>query len=355
MRASRVLPFLGFIALVACSQDPHPTPERIDVPEEAVFASFGRFSDSTGVQEFSRVTGARIAASGRYLAVVDAAPPFVRVFDLVNDSAWAFGRYGGGPGELGGAPTADFLGDSALVVMSGMPGTRYDRFTVQGQWEFGVRTPVHGILGSSLATACGGRIFVYGIPGGSRSAHAAPWIHEVTPDFETAIETRLTISGRAVMRYGALFGVDGTDEGVWVWHRQIQSGVEAGYWIPCEASPPVLIDQKGAEGSVEDAFLHGGQAVLRTVLPDTLFAGAAAQSGTLVRAFRWKDGDTWVTALRAVSDHDCDMVELIGRWTLRALHRNRVVLSREDPHPTVQVVDWNYIVAHLTDVPCLAG
>lgn len=207
----------------------------------------------------------------------------------------------------------------------------------------------------SITTGCGGRAFVYGVPDDYLRLDVVPWLHELDLLSDKPPEARLVIPGRAgVVRYGALFGFDGTDSGVWLWHEQVQSGVAAGYWIPCDDEPPRVLDAVGVGASVEQAFRDGSHTVMSLTLPDTLFAGAAAQRTTAVWAFRWKpkmEKDA-VTSLRVLEGERCATLELAGNWTIHHLHRDKLVLARADPFPAAVVVDWGWIEENLTETPC---
>jgi hypothetical protein len=346
----RIVLAMAVVVTTACGSETSVPPARLAVPPSEVVASFGRLQDESGVEELSRAGHATLSGSGRYLAIRDNAPPFIKVLDRVEQAAWSFGRKGEGPGELGSSSTAvAFLGDSMLLVHSGQ---RLERYNVRGEWLDGTRLPAD-VLTMSLTTGCDGRIFLYGVPTDYRQLDPVPWLHEFDPTSGN-VNPILAIPGRAAgsVRWGALFGVNGTAEGVLVWHIHIPSHTEVGYWVPCDGSPPSVLDKNFSGKTVEEAFFAGSERVTVLSLPDTLFAGAAAQGSTAVRAFRWQEGDTVITSLRIIDRNRCGLLELPGDWRLHDLHLDLAILSRSDPYPVVRVVKWSWIESNLTEVPC---
>jgi hypothetical protein len=245
----------------------------------------------------------------------------------------------------------DFTDDSLLVVLS---GSQLHRFTVTGTWQGVATSSDHRLSVMSITSGCGDRQFAYGVPSGQSETELVPWVHELGPPPGDSSVPLLYVPGGVGgnLRFGALIGFDGTEDGVFVWHMQLQSGVEAGYWIPCDGTNPRVIDSVNAGESVSEAFVAGADRVMVLTLPDTLFAGAAAQGRLAIRAFRWKDAGTEVTTIHAIQEQGCGAIELLGGWNVHDLEQGLIVLARDTPFPAVYIVDWAWIEARLVDAAC---
>jgi len=350
-----LLPLPLLFCLCACGPEDgaFDPPARVSIPPEAVTASFGEMSDASGTEILSSPWVAALSESGRYLAVGDRAPPFLRILDRETGAARAFGPEGQGPGELMSAYGLDFVGDSTLLVLSA--GQRLDRFNVEGEWVGGQRLRETGVLVMSITVACGSRIFAYGVPFGYRQMDTVPWLHELAFATGVSTEERLRIPGRGYrVGFGGLYGLDGNEDGVLLWHRAREP--QLGYWLPCEGGVASVWSHTASREIVEQRItLDGGDyggSVL--VLPDTLFHGAAAFGSTKIRArFAFKPGDGIpVTRFHTVQGELCREVDIFGGWRLHDAHRDGLVVSAFEPYPIVQVIDWEWFRASLTRVKC---
>ncbi len=335
-----------FWLFTSCGEkaEEYPPPVRLALPAEAVTLSFGKEEDEAGVEDFSIGWVAALSPSGRFLAVGDRVAPFLRILDRSTDSAFAFGERGEGPGELTSVSALDFQGDSVLFVLGGRQ--RLERFRVTGEWAGGYRMSDSGLLVSSIAVGCGERVFAYGIPAATRRADTVPWVHRLHLGEQLSSTPLLAIPGKARMTYGALYGFDGTPDGVLLWHRAGEA--QAGYWVPCDGGPPTL--WSGAAQEELEAISAPSGNVFQ--LPDTLFYGAVARGPARVRARSWKDGSQRVTGLYVASGGECREIQLLGGWFLHDAHQEGLVLAGEDPFPTVKILDWGWLESHITPQQC---
>ena len=323
-------------------------PARLTLPAEAVIASLGELSDSTRARELAMPWVAALSPSMRYVAVGDrASAPFIHVLDRQTDEAWSFGTMGDGPGELRRADALAFLNDSTLLVLS---DHRLERYAVSGEWRNGYRVADAGLFISSITTGCDGRVFAYGVPLPHRSTgrpDTLAWLHELDLDETISAQERMRIpSPPGAMSWGALYGFDGSADGVVLYHKP----TSVGHWYPCN-------DSDGSEWSRPPGRTDEDQAATTNhgmvlTLPDTMFAGAAARGPVKVWARSWKDGGADVTALREVTDSVCREVELVGLWTLHDAHAVGLVLTFNEPFPAAKIIDWNWFQAQLTPVRC---
>lgn len=350
MSARSLLALVAVVVTAGCSpEEGFVPPARLDIPPQAVVASFGELEDSTGVQVLARPWAAALSESGRLMAVGEyAAPPLVRVLDRATGEVWSFGPRGRGPGELLSVHALEFLGDSVLLVLSGQ---RLERFTVAGKWLAGHRSADLGLVVSSITSGCGGRVFAYGVPTDRPGRDSVPVVFELGLRHDPTVEARFWIPGRAGWAQGALQGFDGGDHGVLLWHKF--SEPEVGYWIPCDGSEPTVWSHAASLDEVEAVISLGGRGGMVLTLPDTLFQGAAVRGSTRVLAhtWDWRTPASQVTRFRA-ADAGCREVELVGDWRLFDAHADGVLVATMDPYPVVQLIDWNWFEGVLTRAPC---
>lgn len=87
---------------------------------------------------------------------------------------------------------------------------------------------------------------------------------------------------------------------------------------------------------------------------DAVFHGAAASGSTKIRtrfAIKPVDGVP-VTQFHTVQGTLCREVEIFVNWRLHDAHRDGLVVSALEPHPIVQVIDWEWFRASLARVKC---
>jgi len=343
---------MAAITTAACGSDIPQEVTRLKIDPSHVVQSVGRLDGAPEAAILSGIRAAELSEDGRYLAIANGSPPFLRIFDRSSDSIWSFGSGGEGPGELRAPWGMSWLGDTAIVVLSGV---RLDRFTIAGAWRGAIRLPDRGLVGMSVMTGCGDHVYVYGVPTGYAGMDPVPWVHEMPMDSISQPRPMLFVPGRAVgsVRFGARLGVDGTERGLFVWHRDIPTRKEAGYWVPCDGSEPHMVDGTPTSEQPNRAADRSSGVVL--TLPDTMFSGAAAGAAEMLRAESWTEEANVVTRLIAMGDRGCSAVELIGEWVLKDLGETVLVLADQEPFPRVQLIDWKWLRDQMVAVPCHAN
>lgn len=343
------------LVLAACGDDQRrfEPPPDVYVTPEVVLASFGSFSDTTGVEALGRIDDAALSESGRYMAVADETSPHLKILDRASDSAWSFGAQGEGPGELRAAYSVEFLGDSSLLVLSG--DHRLEHFSLQGEWRGGYGLSATDLLISSITAGCGQSIYAYGHPARYRHLDSLPWVHEIHRDSANSTRPLLWIPGTEFhFGWGGLEGFDATEDGVLLWDRAQTPHV--GFWLACGGDAIRIWSRWAAEEIEIESGLEtregvGGQSL---TLPDTLFAGAAARGSTKIwarRPYRPNDGEL-VTLVRVHRDGMCRAVGLLGEWTLHDAHSDGLLVSTHEPFPSVSVLDWTWFETKLAQVKC---
>jgi hypothetical protein len=346
------------LCLIACSSmtgcaapsdEDYATPVQVTPPGEGIVYQIGAASDGSGLREFAAIKTAVLSESGRFLAVADRrAPPYLRIVDRESDAVVAFGPRGGGPAELRSAEELTFSGDTLLLVLAG--GGRLELFSATGEWRRGFRVPDAGVTLSSITNGCGGKLYGYGVPTGSVHVRpdTVPWVHELTIGETLTAEPRAAFVKHGVMGWGGLFGFSGSADGILVWRKATNSG----YWVPCGEAVPELwspaLNPKPAGASEAE----GGMVF---VLPDTLFAGAAATGNRRIWARTYAIADNnRETAIRVVSEGTCSEVRFPGKWTVHDAQPVGLVLSVDDPAPTVKIIAWSWLSSQLRKVRCPA-
>lgn len=329
---------------------------RVDVPDSAVEVLLGERADSVPAEVLTSIQEAVLSPGGRFVALIDRVPPFLRTFDRQERVARAFGTKGGGPGELPAAWGVEFLDDSTLLVLSA--SYRVERFRPDGRWLGAHRLDDTGLQFTSLAVGCGGRVFGYGVPRERRGLREVPWVHEIDLGEPPRARTLLSIPGHGFsFGWGGLNGFDAGERGVVLWHGYTDP--EVGFWVPCEGGPPTIWDH--AAGSTEElgrAFSgSGAQRGMAFVLPDTLFAGAAVRGGARIRARNPLEPgeDGMATTFRVVEGRDCREVKLEGEWRIHDAGDEGLLLARRDPYPIVVLLGWRWFEERLRRVDCVEG
>lgn len=354
MTQARLVSVVLVATVLGCGGgDQFGTPERVRLAPEAVLTSFGEFDDREGVEVLSDPVAAGLSESGRYLAVSDRSPPYLRILDRRTDAAWSFGSEGDGPGELRAADAVEFLGDSLLLVLA--RDQHLERYTPRGGWQGGRSLNEAGLQVASITAGCGGRIYVQGPPTRYRHLDSVPWVHELTTGAELSATSVLKIAGTDFhFGRGGLVGFDGTEFGVLYWDKARSPHV--GFWIPCSDDSPMIFSHRASEQTDIETALEssegvGGQAFS---LPDTLFHGAAVRGSTRIwaRYGRRPDTTTRATTFQVVASDRCRELKLVGEWILHDAHPDGLVVDRSHPFPKVNVLNWNWFAQHLTRVRC---
>ncbi|HVG43884.1 MAG TPA: hypothetical protein VM890_04110 [Longimicrobium sp.] len=120
------------------------------------------------------VIAARVTEGGRHVAVLDFAPPYVKVFDSRGRFVRAFLRAGGGPGEALNPVALAASGDTALFVADA--AGRLMVFGMDGRLRHQAAVPRMRVLAATAG--CAGDWVVYGPRYGSNAQHPT-WLHRV--------------------------------------------------------------------------------------------------------------------------------------------------------------------------------
>lgn len=128
--------------------------------------------DSSHADSYAEIEAARLTETGRYIVVLDAFPPFIRIRDSNGVQIRSFGDEGRGPGELRRPYSLAVQGDSVIAVLN---ANGVVEFSFDG--ELVGSAPPLPLYGMGITADCGGGWLVFGPRhiGGS-DPDGNPWI-----------------------------------------------------------------------------------------------------------------------------------------------------------------------------------
>jgi hypothetical protein len=202
MRLLRMLAAVYILLLGACDsvQD-----QEMANPAGSVFADPSRRLASIGTaggdtsSALGIVLSARITSSGDHIVVLDAVPPFIKVFERSGRLRSAFLRQGGGPSESVGPASLAVSGDSVVLVTD--VGGGVSTFDFDGHPMH--RIPSLGLVALAATEACGAWL-LYGPRFSAGSAGEALWLHRLLIDaadasaLESFVSDSLASSGLGI-------------------------------------------------------------------------------------------------------------------------------------------------------------
>lgn len=153
---------------------PHAGEDRFWHPERFGLAIGLEDPSAPGAAVLGIVMTARVTESGKHVIVLDAVPPFVKVFDRAGRLRAAFGRKGGGPLEVRAPAAVATMGDSALLLAD--VNRRLSVYDFDGNLlnQFaGI-----GFLPLAAAEGCDGEWVLYG-PATRSAGTPVEWLHRV--------------------------------------------------------------------------------------------------------------------------------------------------------------------------------
>ena len=158
----------ALVGLLACGGDRAPDGSELAADRDAVDVSAsmaGLFDSAVRIgaainpasegEGFTRIRDAHLTPDGRFVVVLDQAPPYVRVFTTSGSLEAAFVPHGEGPGEAE-SPLAMAVSDDRILVLQ--PG-RASLFTLGGGF---LDTGATGFWPQAAARGCGEDFLVYG-------------------------------------------------------------------------------------------------------------------------------------------------------------------------------------------------
>lgn len=180
-RSAALLLSVFLVAATGCGSDapdasspPEPSEPLARALDSLTFRTIGSpEGDGSATDLFAEVLDVRAAPDGERLAILDAYPPFVRVYDRNGDRRRAFVEEGAGPGEARD-PYALAASDSGLLLLQ--PG-RVSLFDWTG--ELLHESADLAFWPISVTRGCGGDWVIYG-PGIRPDADGrTAWLHVV--------------------------------------------------------------------------------------------------------------------------------------------------------------------------------
>lgn len=326
------------LLVVACSPDHQP-------PEEAVRALLdparhpihvGAESQESRDAAIGTVVAARVTESGEHVVVLDFAPPFVKVFRRDGTLRAAFGRRGGGAGELKGATALAVAGDSLVLVADG--SQRLATFDLDGNLRSTALSP--GVRVLAATSTCGEDWVVYG-PRMKESYGRGSWLHRLrfaAPDSVVVTHAYSDSLASPLIPSQVAFGLVSDASSAVAWHALGENG-QLLRW-DCDEAAPVLAHQGKRAVHPTVAQAEGGGIQVRG-RPDGRFLAGIVRvgAGTVVGEGILSDGASPATELTYLRGDTTRSVTLPGALVLRDSRPGvGVLLSTSDPVPQVFLV-----------------
>jgi len=281
---------------------------------------------STGRGEIAFVVAARMTEGARHVVVLDAAPPYVKVFGHDGRLQAAFVRKGGGPGELEAPAALATSGDTAILVADAKGGLSV--FDLAGRLKQHTR-PL-GIVPLAAAAGCDGGWMLYGPVA---RAGTPAWLHDVRlADGGATVRSALldTLPAQGV-GIGLAYGLVGDGRSLVLRH----DAGSAVYTRRCGGAPSLAFRTAARRPGREIQAGHG-RTVTRAGPGTRALAGMAEVPGGVVLADVLTGGGTELV-LHGRGGGTTSR-RLAGAWFLRDSGPGGVLVSTDDPEPRLYVL-----------------
>jgi hypothetical protein len=273
------------------------------------------------------VVAARLTEGARHVVVLDAAPPFVKVFDHGGGLHAAFVRKGAGPGELEAPAALATSGDTAILVADAKGGLSV--FDLEGRLKRHTR-PL-GIVPLAAAAGCDGGWVLYGpaVGGGTTPA----WVHDVRLEdggasVRSALRDSLPSQGIGI---GLAYGLLSDGRSVLVRH----DAGNAVYARGCGAPAATLVFRTARQRMGREITSGERTQVTRAGSGTRALAGMAEVAGGVLLADVFAGGGTELVLHRRGAT---DSRRIDGAWFLRDSGPLGVLVSTDDPEPRLFVL-----------------
>lgn len=340
MRPSALLPGIlatcALLAAAGCGGD-----LQTDARATALFHSADRHTMEAGTRAASGaegvigiILGARIVGGGDAVAVLDAAPPHVKVYGRDGRLRAAFLERGGGPKETRFPSALAPSGDSALIVtdVSGRIAT----FSLDGALLSETRVANVPVL--AVAEVCGDGWVIYG-PRADRSGRVA-WLHRArrAGKDSVAVEHVYADSIRSrMLPVGVTYGLASGDGELVARHGFGRHSRLVRWACGATDARAERIDGVATLPDRGPDERGGGLSVFRMRGDDPTVAGMAlTRAGVVLADIRYGAEGRAVTRLRLIDRSGERDVALRGAFHLRdGSARGGVLVSTSDPAPHV--------------------
>lgn len=156
------------------SRNPNSGDNPFMAPAQRLLSIGGAAADTVTGSALGIVLAARITPSGEHIVVLDAVPPFVKVFERSGRLRAAFLGQGGGPSESVGPSALAVSGDSTILVADVAGGL--STFDFDGNVRS--RIPSLGLVALAATEACEDWM-LYGPRFAAGTAGEARWLHRL--------------------------------------------------------------------------------------------------------------------------------------------------------------------------------
>ncbi|HVG44187.1 MAG TPA: hypothetical protein VM890_05630 [Longimicrobium sp.] len=283
---------------------------------------------ATGRGEIAFVVAARMTEGARHVVVLDAAPPYVKVFGHDGRLQAAFVGKGEGPGELRAPAALATSGDSAILVVDAKGGLSV--YDMAGRLKQHTR-PL-GVVPLAAAEGCDGGWMLYGPFVG---AGTPTWLHDVRiADGGASVRSSLPDPFPAQgVGIGLAYGLVGDGRSLVLRH----DAGNAVYARRCGAAAPNLVFRTPARAPAREIRQGEGKQVTRTGPGTRALAGMAEVAGGVVLADVFTGGGGTELVLHGRGGATSSR-RIAGAWFLRDSGPGGVLVSTVDPEPRLYVL-----------------
>lgn len=336
MHSRRHLIASAFILLGACDpmeKQPDQASTRLLDPGQRLATIGAPASDTAAGSALGIVLAARITPGGAHVVVLDAVPPFVKVFDRSGGLRSAFLTQGGGPLESVGPSAIAVAGDSAILVADVAGGIA--TFDFDGKPTG--RIPSLGFIPLAAMEACGAWMF-YGPRFSAGSSGEAHWLHRLPAGaadagaLESFVHDSLASSALGV---GKPYGFVATENGAVVRH-DLGSTPSLVRWTCGNGTPAVSPLPAVAVGERPPPLTRTEGGMMARVEPGMAspVGLASSRAGTVVANRIATRGESAVTVMHLLRGNDVATIRLPGDYVIRDSRPGTgVLVGTIDPVP----------------------
>ena len=282
---------------------------------------------ATGRGEIAFVVAARMTDGARHVVVLDAAPPYVKVFGHDGRLQAAFVGKGEGPGELRAPAALATSGDTAILVADAKGGLSV--YDMAGRLKQHTR-PL-GIVPLAATAGCDGGWMLYGP---LVTAGTPAWLHDVRfADGGASVRSALLDTLPEGIGIGLAYGLVGDGRSLVLRH----DAGSAVYARRCGAAAPSLVFRTPARTPGRDVDSGHGRQVTRTRKGTRALAGIAEVAGGVVLADVFTGGGGTELVLHGRGGATSSR-RIAGAWFLRDSGPDGVLVSTDDPEPRLYVL-----------------
>lgn len=327
-------PALPYLALLACGEsDPAVRDAEPVLAVAEPLVTIGRQLEGPPGEIFTEIVDGRITPDGRHVVLLDASPPYVRVFDREGTLIDALAPEGDGPTEARD-PHSVAVTDSSFALAEigriSITSLEGDRLATFRELSF---------IPQSIARGCAGDWIVYG-PG--RDADSIRWLHALSAAEDSTTARTIFADENPglptiVRRFRPVVARDGR---VLVYHDAPDTPRILEFDCPDYELVRDNPAESGTRAESEVRSGDGGAAIRTSVDVPALSSVVIVRGEPLIVRSRWKNG-RWQ---ELVDVEDTVVREGPAAYRILDVEADLALLAVSDPMPHTVVVDVDAVL-----------